>query len=238
MKKLIYYFFVSFSAFVSLASYAPQPSYGQSGSKDATAFHSRVSDSTTVVKPAGWGTLYYNGQSSKWRLTQNGFDLDILPRYGTANQIPFMNNAGTGFRYSTKLKWDDANENLIAAPGTTFIGPLNKFHQNSVLGEYHTFDLTNGFGITDLLVSGYKQYASNAGAGLMFGQGNFQSDCYGCFTGGINSALAKPVSGTLFNDSQGAFIYSFTPPPPSGNPDTTTVAPPVRGNVFGSINMS
>jgi len=228
MKKLIYFLlFASFGA------------YAQSGSKDATAFHSRVSDSTTVIKPVGWGTLYYNGQSNKWRLTQNGFDFDIMPHYGTALQIPFMNSAGTGFRYSPKLKWDDSYENLIAAPGITFIGPLNKFHQNSVLGEYHTFDLsTAGFGITDLLVSGYKQYVTNAGAGLIFGQGNFQINCYGCFTGGVNSALAKPVSGTVFNDVQGAFIYSFTPPPPSGEPDTVTVAPPVRGNIFGSINMS
>jgi len=232
MKKLIY-----FLLFVSSAAYSPLALYAQSGSKDATAFHSRVSDSTTVIKPIGWGTLYYNGQSNKWRLTQNGFDFDILPHYGTAQQIPFMNSVGTSFQYSTKLKWDDANENFIAAPGNTFIGPLNKFHQNSVLGEIHTFDLTSGFGITDLLVSGYKQYASNSGAGFMFGQGNFQVDCYGCFTGGISSALAKPVSGTSVTDSQGAFIYSFTPPPPSGNPDTTTVAP-VRGNIYGSINIS
>ncbi len=228
MKKLIYFLlFGSFGA------------YAQSGSKDATAFHSRVSDSTTVVKPAGWGTLYYNGQSSKWRATQNGLTFDLLPHFGTAQQIPFMNNTGSGFRYSSKLKWDDSYENLIAAPGVTLIGPLNKFHQNSVLGEYHTFDLsTAGFGITDLLVSGYKHYATNAGAGFIFGQGNFQIDCYGCFTGGINSALAKPVSGTSFNDAQGAFIYSFTPAPDSGTPDTTTVAPPVRGNVYGSINIS
>jgi len=228
MKKLIY-----FLLFLSSTACA------QSGSKDATAFHSRVSDSTTVVKPLGWGTLYYNGQSNKWRANQNGFDFDLLPHFGTAQQVPFTNSTGTGFRYSTKLKWDDSYENLIAAPGITFIGPLNKFHQNSVLGEYHTFDLsTAGFGITDFLVSGYKQYATNAGAGIMFGQGNFQIDCYGCFTGGINSALAKPVSGTSFNDVQGAFIYSFTPPPPSGDPDTVTVAPPVRGNVYGSINIS
>ena len=170
MRKQIHFLLlVSFCVFFSLSWY---DSYGQSGSKDATAFHSRVSDSTTVVKPTGWGTLYYNWQSNKWRLTQNGFDFDLLPRYGSVNQIPFINSGGTGFRYSTKLKWDDANENFIAAPGNTFIGPLNKFHQNSVLGEIHTFDLTSGFGITDLLVSGYKQYVSNSGAGFIFGQGN------------------------------------------------------------------
>ena len=94
MKKLIY-----FLLFVSSAAYSPQASYAQSGSKDATAFHSRVSDSATVVKPIGWGTLYYNWQSNKWRLTQNGFDFDLLPHYGTAQKIPFMNIAGTGFQY-------------------------------------------------------------------------------------------------------------------------------------------
>jgi hypothetical protein len=233
MKKSIYY-----SLFITMASYVSNATYGQSGSNDGTAFHSRVSDSTTVIYPLGWGTLYYNGQSSKWRITQKGTAFDLLPHYGIANQVPFVNSGGTGFQYSTKFKWDDVNENIIAAPSVNFIGPLNKFHQNSVFGEVHTFDLNAGFGITDLMVSGYKNYASNSGAGFITGQGNFIKDCFGCFAGGINSAMAKPVSGVSFTDSQGAFIYSFTPPPPSGDPDTTTVAPPVRGNIYGSINMS
>jgi hypothetical protein len=46
--------------------------YSQSGSTVHAAIRSRVPDSTTVVFPSGYGVLYYNAQSSKWRICDSG----------------------------------------------------------------------------------------------------------------------------------------------------------------------
>lgn len=51
-----------------ISLFVPALLFAQSGSVPATAFRSRVADSTTVVYPTGWGVLYYNAQSAKWRL--------------------------------------------------------------------------------------------------------------------------------------------------------------------------
>ncbi|MBS1981692.1 MAG: hypothetical protein JST74_11025 [Bacteroidetes bacterium] len=67
----------------------------------------------------------------------------------------------------------------------------------------------------------------------MFGEGNFAFGIES-FVGG-NNALAAWNNGST--DASGSFVYSFTPPPPSGNPDSVTVAPPLRANNNGSLNI-
>src|ERR1041385_4859348 len=192
MNKLIYFLLlVSFGVFGSL------PSYGQSGSKDATAFHSRVSDSTTVVKPVGWGTLYYNGQSSKWRVTQNGLTFDLLPRYGTAKQIPFINSLNTGFSYSTFFQWDNANRNILAAGDGASVtgnnsGTFGRASSNAGteclnFGEQSSIAL----GCSDAFVMGWANTVGTSGtydgcSSLTFGTSNINLG-YGSYAGGVGS---------------------------------------------------
>lgn len=40
----------------------------QTGSVNASAIRSKVADSTTVTTPTGYGVIYYNDQSNKWRV--------------------------------------------------------------------------------------------------------------------------------------------------------------------------
>lgn len=52
--------------------------FGQPGSVTTNAVHSKVSDSTSVVEPSGYGTEWYSTQQNKWRISQNGVRYDLL----------------------------------------------------------------------------------------------------------------------------------------------------------------
>lgn len=61
--------------------------HGQSGTGNFTTIRSRVVDSTTVATPSGYGILYYNTQSNKWRARQNGAWFDLLGGGGGGGSV-------------------------------------------------------------------------------------------------------------------------------------------------------
>ncbi len=49
----------------------------QAGSLDGKALHLDLTDSSLIITPTGKGTLYYNHQSQKWIIYQNGIRYDL-----------------------------------------------------------------------------------------------------------------------------------------------------------------
>src|SRR5260221_486259 len=68
-----------------VASLSTFAAFSQPGSVNTTALHTKLSDSTQVVAPSGWGTLIYNAQASppKWEIWENGVEYD-LNKFGKA----------------------------------------------------------------------------------------------------------------------------------------------------------
>lgn len=84
---------------------------------------------------------FWNSVTAQWYSFNKGASLS----YGTTQQIPYMNTAGTGFNYSSKFKWDNTNNNLIAAGnGAVFSGtPTNSTHFGSNTTVKASWVLTN-----------------------------------------------------------------------------------------------
>ena len=79
---------------------APFFAGAQSGTGIFSAIRSKVADSTTVATPAGYGIIYYNAQSNKFRVYANGAWSDLgaggggsLSGSGTTNQIAYWTGA-------------------------------------------------------------------------------------------------------------------------------------------------
>ena len=97
---------------------------------------------------------------------------------GTDGQVPYMNSAGTDLSYSSKFTWDNTNNNLTAAEGTTLSGTNNiVFGLNAtVAGDWNFSACESG-----LIRS--NGGAGGAGNAAMFGFGNEIGDGVNAFSG-------------------------------------------------------
>lgn len=208
MKTLLSFLFF----FISLAT--AQLVFAQSGSKDATAFHSQVTDSTSVVKPSGWGTLYYNAQTKKWRVTENGITRTLLPSYGLAMQIPFSNLTANGFSYSQLFTWDNTKRNILAAGDGASVTGTNSgtFGRASSNGGTESFNFAEqssiASGCADAFVSGWSNSIGTAGtfdgsSSFTFGTSNINLG-YGSYAGGVGSKV-----GTQGTSNNSGFAHAF-----------------------------
>lgn len=188
--------------------------FAQSGSKDATSFHSQVNDSTSVVKPSGWGTLYYNAQSRKWRITENGITRNLLPSFGLSTQIPFSNLSVNGFSYSPFFTWDNAKRNILAAGDDASVTGTNSgtFGRASSNGGSESFNFAEqssiASGCADAFVSGWSNVIGTTGtfdgsSSFTFGTSNVNLG-YGSYAGGVGSKVG--TQGTNFNSG---FAHAF-----------------------------
>lgn len=96
--------------------------FGQSGSLDGKAIHLKITDSTLVVKPSGYGTLYYNTQSNKWRVNQNGIDYDLL-RTSTIPALP-TGHIWIGSASNVATDWAISGDALLSTSGVVTITGL------------------------------------------------------------------------------------------------------------------
>lgn len=87
--------------FLFLLLFIPGLVKAQQGSVNATAIHSQVVDSTTVAKPLHYGSTWYTKQVEKWRITENGVDYDLIPKFVKSPSIGYLNWDGTRFKYSS-----------------------------------------------------------------------------------------------------------------------------------------
>jgi len=103
----------------SLLLLAPFFASAQSGSINAAAVRSRVTDSTTVATPTGYGVIYYNAQSNKFRVYQNGAWSDLTGGSGGGGGgiSPSDNVTWTG-----TASWRDNNFSLLDNSDLTKIG--------------------------------------------------------------------------------------------------------------------
>src|SRR5258706_1189705 len=81
--------------------------FGQNGSVDGAAFHTKLTDSTKIVTPVGYGTLAYFPQDSPptWKIWENGIKYD-LKKFGLSS------TPGTGVFA--------ANVTFTLSPGKSF----------------------------------------------------------------------------------------------------------------------
>jgi hypothetical protein len=103
----------------SLLLLAPFFASAQSGSINAAAVRSRVTDSTTVATPTGYGVIYYNAQSNKFRVYQNGAWTNLTGGSGGGGGgiSPSDNVTWTG-----TASWRDNNFSLFDNADLTKIG--------------------------------------------------------------------------------------------------------------------
>lgn len=208
MKKIIAVLFFIAVCVIS------QGAFAQSGSKDATSFHSQVNDSTTVVKPSGWGTLYYNAQTKKWRITENGITRSLLPLYGASTQIPFSNLTANGFSYSPFFTWDNTKRNILAAGDGATVSGTNSgtFGRASSNAGAESFNFAEqssiASGCSDAFVTGWSNAIGTNGtfdgsSSFTFGTSNINLG-YGSYAGGVGSKVG--TQGTNINSG---FAHAF-----------------------------
>lgn len=120
------------------------------------------------------GALYYNNQSSKWRVFSDSawHDLGLgggggsTVNFGLYKQIPYVNTSNNNFLYSNKFSWDDNTSVLTAADGVSNAGSQN---WTAIFGELHTL----GGIFNDGIIAGESHVIGGiAGDNAMFGRNN------------------------------------------------------------------
>lgn len=146
--------------------------FGQNGSVDGTAFHTKLTDSTKIVTPAGYGTLAYFSQDTPptWKIWDNGVKYDLKKFVSASFSIGGASDANVSsptnnqfFRFKTSdNKWH--NDSFVA--GTDYQIPLvsgtniKTVNSNSLLGS-------GNVAVGDALTSNpLSQFASTTSAQL------------------------------------------------------------------------
>lgn len=135
---------------------------GQSGTGIFSAIRSRVTDSTTVVTPPNYGILYYNQQSNKWRVRQNGAWSDLVGGSGT----DAVSSITVTVSSAELLNIYSAAKLLLAAPGP------GKFYQVLSIAIVYDYATAPYATDTNLVI----QYATVSSFGTIGGLINQSSD--------------------------------------------------------------
>ena len=114
---------------------APFFAGAQSGTGIFSAIRSKVADSTTVATPVGYGIIYYNAQSNKFRVYANGVWSDLgaggsftltngngTTASGTAVNLGGTSTANINFQIGSGFQYDIATN-----PANTAAGSLNVY---------------------------------------------------------------------------------------------------------------
>lgn len=139
-----------------------------------------------TTTPTLWnGKMWYDNSANKFKVYQNGISMNMIPSFGSASQIPFMNSGATDYQYSDNINYKITpntfrvgNNISISTAGTNsdnfYLGNDHiitsssgtLFKWNYIIGDTHTVTLVGSAGqdIEDCVIIGDSHSLINEGA--------------------------------------------------------------------------